>query len=246
MAASPIIPNCVELRLLWTWAGQGAVNVLHAIAPAGFVVNQTTTNSLGTAIKASFGSTWGTVCANTTQLVRVTLRDKRIANAAEFLDTGAAALGTVVGAEPLPPQTALCITLRTAQSGKSFRGRVYLGGATEADNAAGGVISATGQTAAINFVTGIQTALTNNGSLQLAVATRAAEQTVVNATTTHTDGTTTVKRLYTVQAKAGNATPVTVIQSRGTNWETQRRRNNGRGALPTIFNAATEVHLPQP
>jgi hypothetical protein len=43
-------------------------------------------------------------------------------------------------AEALPSEVALCMTLRTAIRGRSYRGRVFLGGFTEVLNTAGGIV----------------------------------------------------------------------------------------------------------
>lgn len=241
MAASPIIPNCVEVRLLWIYGGQGAVNVLHAQAPGGYVVNQTTANALGSSIKGTAWSPFASSQSTQTSLVRVGLRDKRTVGAPEFLDQGAAVVGTETG-DALPPQVAACITLRTAGSGKSFRGRVYVGGGGEADNAGAGIMTTGFQTAAVNWITAIQAAMTAAG-LTLAVATRAAELATIVKTTFHADGSETVKTLSREVAKAANTYPVTIIQSRNQGWETQRRRNNTRGTIPSVYSAGIEVHL---
>lgn len=243
MPPSPIIPATVEVRLLWIFGGQGAVNVLHAIAPGGFVVNQTTTNTLGAAVKSAYTANLATQQPPSTSLVRVTMRDKRVAAAAEFLDTGAAVPGTGTADDPLPPQTAMCITLRTAQSGKSFRGRTYLGGFGELSNQTGGLIAGPASTAGIAFMNAVSAAMTSSG-LTFAVSTRAAEASVLQRVTNHADGTTTTTVLSRTTAKSGNSTPVTLLQSRNAVWETQRRRNNGRGAQPTAFLEGHQIELP--
>lgn len=215
--------------------------MLHAIAPAGFTVNQTTANTLGSAIKGTAFPPFAPVLHNGTQLVRVGLRDMRIVGGTEFLDSGSAVVGTATG-EALPAQVAACITLRTASSGKSFRGRVYLGGASETDNTVGGVMSTAYQSGAVAFLQAVSAAMTSSG-LTFCVSTRAAEETIITATTNHSDGSTTVRQISRTSAKAAGSTPVTAIQSRNASWETQRRRNNGRGSLPTIFNGLTEVSI---
>lgn len=239
MAISPVIANCVQVRLLWTFAGRGGVNVLHAQAAAGVVVNQALADTLGSAIKSAFTTNLAPRMSQNSALVRVGVRDIRVANAAEFLDTGGLVAGTNVG-EPLPPQTALCVTLRTAQAGKSFRGRTYLGGFTEADNDVNGISSTAVSTAAIAFLNAVKTAMTSS-QLTWAVASRPAEGYVVVKTTTHTDGTTSTKTLTTVKPKAGGAAAITSIQSRDASWETQRRRTNNRGAAPTTFDAVATL-----
>lgn len=240
MPASSTIPNTVQVRLLWNLGGAGGVNVLHAIAPAGFIVNQASANTLGAAIKSQYGTTWGPRNHSTVSLVRVGLRDRRTPNAPEFLDQGAAVSGTSAAGELLPQQNALVVTLRTNQAGKSFRGRVYLGGMSENENSVGGVVGSATEIGAVNFITGIQTAMTAS-QLTLAVASRGADAAVATLTTTHQDGSTSSKTLYRIKDKAAASNAVTVIQSRGVSVETQRRRNNSRGTAPTIFDALREV-----
>jgi hypothetical protein len=238
---SPVIANCVEVRLLWNYAGALAVNVLHAQAAAGVVVNQALANTVGAAIKTAFQSNLATHCNTNTDLVRVGVRDLRAPAQAEYLDAGAATPGTSVG-EPLPPQIALNVTLRTAQAGKSYRGRVYLGGFTETDNELAGSATPALSTAAVAFIQAVSGALTSS-QLTLAVAGHERERYVDNRTIFHSDGTTTVKEIGKGSAGAAHIAPVTLVQSRQNNWETQRRRGNGRGALPTLLNPIAEAQL---
>jgi hypothetical protein len=46
------------------------------------------------------------------------------------------------GSDPLPPQTALCVTLYTALRGRAHRGRFYLPALTEGSNGTGGTVAA--------------------------------------------------------------------------------------------------------
>jgi len=235
MAVSPIIPLTVEVRLLWSLSGQLGVNVLHAIAPGGYVVNQTTTNALATGIKTAFTTNLSTLMNPSVALARIGLRDMRQANQAEFLDSNAV-IGGVTAGDMLPAQNAVCVTLRTAQSGKSFRGRVYISGWLETQNDLQGTTVQGASTAAAAFVTGISAAMTN-ATLQLAVASRAAEAYEIVKTTHHNDGSETVEQVGRGNARAAVSTPVTLIQSRTNAWESQRRRQNSRGALPSVLTA---------
>jgi len=241
MAVSPIIPSTVQVRLLWSLAGQGAINVLHGIVPGGFVANQAIANTLGAAIKAAFSTNLGPLFTANCALMRVGIRDMRTANNFEWLDEGAA-VGGVLAGEALPPNVALCITLRTEKSGKSFRGRVYLGGWSEQENSATGTALASASSAGVAFLTGVSAAMGNSG-MTLAVASRNAEHVVVTRETFHADGTTTVDTLSDTAARAAQSTIVTEVQSRDANWETQRRRTNGRGAPPTALIAVARQRI---
>lgn len=196
-----VVPNAAQMRLIWSFGGQlYAINVLGVVANA-VAITQAITNTVGAAVKTGFASSALNAALYTgVQLVNVGLRDVRTAHQAEFLDSGAAVTGTMAG-DALPPQIALCITLRTAQAGASWRGRVYLPGFAEAFNAGGG--TANSGTAAVAFVTAIKSALTTSG-MDLGVLSR--PNTAVNPLLT------------------GFITPVTSIVCRDLVWDTQRRR----------------------
>lgn len=203
--AQLIVPNAAQLRILWANGGQlYAVNVLGVVANA-VAITQALTNTIGAAIKTAFTSSgYAGSCSTVITLANVGLRDVRTGNAPEFIDSGAAVAGTP-GTQPLPPQVALCVTLRTALAGQSFRGRVYLPGYDESVNVGGAL---TGSGGAVSFVSGIQSALQANG-LNLGVLSRPAPD--------------------AVPPRAGFITPVTAVILRDAVWDTQRRR-----AIPGI------------
>jgi len=237
-----VIPNAVQVRLLFNLAGSGAVNVLGAQRPAGLVIDQTITNTVGAAIKAAWSTNIGPLCIGNVALVRVGLRDLGSANRPEFLDSGAQATGTAPAGDSLPPSTAMCITLKTALSGKSFRGRVYLGGFDEAQNGASGAALQAAADAGVAFITAIGAALTAS-TMTLAVLSRPAFATVTNKTTTFSDGSTQVETISRTNAHPGTSQAVTLIQSRNLGWETQRRRANQRGAIPTLGAVAAQQFI---
>lgn len=227
-----VVTNAVQVRLLGTYSVNGVVNVLAARKTAGTTVTQTLANTVGAAIKSAWSTRIGALCGSNTSLVRVGLRDLTAANQPEFLDTGAPVSG-VVASEGLPPQTALCVTLRTAKSGKSFRGRVYVWGFTETENTATGNASTAAVNAATAFITDIQSALATS-QLTLSVLSRPSYAMVETRVWTLPDGSTEEHIVTRSPARAGGVEPVTIIQSRNASWETQRRRNNARGAAPTF------------
>jgi len=202
-----VFPNCVEVRYHWTMNGVDAYNVLHASVTGAFVANQTITNALDTAVKARLtGGGLAALLATTTSLVSVNLRDLRTANLAEFVGAGAAVPGTGAG-NPLPNEVALCITLRTALAGKSFRGRVYLGGFIVGENNASGQIVAALNTNAASFILGNVGDFAAQG-LTMAILSRPRPA-----------GPGGVPAAY-----AGALTPVTTAVARDTLWDSQRRR----------------------
>lgn len=234
MALPLVIQNCIQVRLLFVLAGQLGVNVLHGTVTGGVVVNQALANTLGSAIKSAWSSNLGAHCPPSTALVRVGVRDLRSANLTEFLDTGAAVGGIATAVDALPAQNAAVVTLRTALSGKSFRGRVYISGFSEAENDVNGNTATAANTAAVAFIAAVQGAMTTS-LITLAVASRPAERKTLVETTFHADGTSTARTLSTTTAKAGGAQNVTSVAARDANWQSQRRRSNGRGAPPTLL-----------
>lgn len=237
------IPEGAFLTLYNVYSGQLAVQVIGARVSGSVTFNQALATTLGSAIKSAWTTNFAALCTSNTSLVRVAIRDMRTANQPEFRDLAAAVSGTATGTDPLPTQLAAVVTLRTALSGKSFRGRTYFGGFSEAQSDAAGRASAAVGTAITAFMTAVDSALTAS-QLDLAVLSRPAEAFTITKTTFHNDGTTTADIIGRGNARPGAATPVTIIESRNTNWETQRSRANQRGAAPTSLDAAIRVELP--
>lgn len=233
MAIPLVIPNAAQVRLMWTFQGELAVNVLGASITAPPTFNQALAESLGSAIKTAATTHLGLLMAASVSLVRVGVRDLRTANQPEFRDTGAAAAMSGTG-DPLPRGVAACMTLRTDKSGKSFRGRVYLGGFTENQSDTNGIQAVGVGTGGAAFLNAVDTALAGQG-MQLAVLSRPSERITIVKTTFHADGTTSSETLSSQQARSGQATEVKAIESRSANWEYQRRRGNTRGGSVALL-----------
>lgn len=209
--AQLVIPQGVLVRLIWNKGGEAsAVNVLGALNPGAVAINQSLANTVGAAIKARFTSSgYVGVISNQYALAQVTLRNINVANQAEFPDAGAAVVGTDTS-HPLPPQTALVVTLRTAMAGPSYRGRVYMCGWGEGANDTTGLAVAGSAAGATAFVAGVQTDLAAAG-LTLAVLSRPRDADPLH--------------IPPILAKAGWGTAVTSIILRNLVWDTQRRRS---------------------
>lgn len=203
---SLVVNNAALLRLIWTLNGNPyAVNVFGAVNSGGSAATQAACNALGTAIKNALTSTAhvGNL-SSTVALQRVMLRNISIPNQIEYQDAASPVVGTS-SAVLLPPQTSLCVTLRTALAGRSYRGRTYLPGFHEDSNSAGGTIGSASADAAVAFVTAIITAMAAQ-SLPMAIVSRPQYNEAGTLT------------------RAGFATPVTVAVNRDLVWDTQRRR----------------------
>lgn len=209
----PIIMPCVEVDLVWNIVPTKQVkNVLHATVGGGFVASAAIAQAIYAAILASAQWTAYKPFLNSAcDFAGVNIRDLRTANQALFPSTGAATPGT--GALlALPPGVCGLITLRTAQAGRGFRGRVYLPGLDSVCmNAATGLFTAAYQTAAQNFITEVGTALTASAM------THAIGQAHRQAYT----GRTGVARAD----RPANAIVVTSNQMRVLNATSQRRRS---------------------
>src|SRR4029450_3957382 len=115
MAPPLVIGNTALVRLLWHEGLTFYLNVVAACKPAGVVIDQTLANTVGSAIKGTFTSSGLVSHIHTSSaLDKVGIRDVSSANNVEFIDSGASVPGTAVG-DPLPLQTALVLTLRTAK-----------------------------------------------------------------------------------------------------------------------------------
>jgi hypothetical protein len=211
IAGPVVIPNCVQVRLFWTLPnGKTVYNVLHGTVAGGFSATAAVAEAIFTAIKAAGG--WTAFKANVNSgvsLAGVDLRDLRTANQPIVASSTAASAGTGAGTA-LPPGDALTVTLRTANAGRSFRGRVYLPGFDSTAMAAGGVAAAGTVTNAAGFVTAVQTALTAS-SIALAIAQPARNAYTSPKGTFHA-------------ARAAAAAVVTSIVCRNNIFDHQRRR----------------------
>jgi hypothetical protein len=243
VARSPVlqIPNAAQLRLLWTVNAQLCVNVIGASHTGSVVFDQALANALGSAIKAAYTTNLGTLQTINSSLVRVGIRSLSSPHLQEWRDTGAAVSGSATG-DPLPANTALCITTRTAQSGKSARGRIFLPGFSEGQNDANGIMLNACATAAVAFVTAVRNALTASG-LTMAVLSRPSYEQLLERTTIIPGSDNVVDLLSHTTPKPGGFLNVTSVESRNLQWETQRRRVNGRGGSVALFDPVAVQHF---
>jgi hypothetical protein len=234
-----VVANACIVRTLWTIASEGAVNV-YAARVGTAVINQALAEALGSAIKSAFTSNLGPLMVPNTELVRVGIRDVRAANLPEYRDTGPPVAGTAATGDSLPRANAVCVTLRTAGSGKSFRGRSYIGGWSENDNDSNGFALPAASTAAVNFVSGIRGAMTANGLTMVVLSRPAFRETIVE-TSFDAAGNVLETHTRTHNARSGLITDVSALESRNNRWEYQRRRDNGRGGLAALLTPVAQT-----
>lgn len=210
MATALVIPNSAMLKINWQGPSRNYQNVFGLRWTSNpVIITQTMTDNAFGALKANSSTVALMALLGTNiSLLNVTLKDLNTANQPEFVANGAALPGTGVG-DTLPLSMAAVVTIRTALSGKSFRGRAYISGWTEAQNDSSGRALAAANTAAVNFVQAIQTVM-NTVGFNLAVLSR------------NSAGRTIPEKI--IPAKPGFSTAFTSLQARNTKWESQRRR----------------------
>lgn len=211
IAGPVVIPNCIQVRLVWTLPnGKTVYNVLHGSVAGGFSATTAVADAVFTALKAAAGWTsWRARLSTTVNLAGVDLRDLRTINMPIVASTTAVSAGTgATGA--IPPGDALVVTLRTALVGRSARGRVYLPGLDFSALAAGGVAAAGTVTDATAFVTAVQTALTAS-AISMAIANPARQAYTGTTGALH-------------PARAAGVVVVTAIVTRNSIIDHQRRR----------------------
>lgn len=212
IAGPLVIPNCVEVALVWDVVPtKTARNVLHATVGGGFNATAVIAQAVYAAIIASGDwAAYKPYVNGACGLHAIEIRDLRTAGMPLVQSTGGATAGTGA-ALALPAGVAATLTLRTASAGRNARGRVYLPGLDSTClNAATGLFSAAFQTAAVNFLGAVQTAL-GASAMTLALANPA------RASYTGTTG-------YVHPARSATALAVTSIEMRDLRPDSQRRR----------------------
>jgi len=201
------------MRVNWTLPnGKIVRNVFHGRVAGGFAATPTIAEAIRAAIIASASWTAYKVYVNAaSSLTSVDLRDMRTLNQPIVVSSGGATAGTGA-AVSLPAASAICITLRTALAGQANRGRCYLPGIdSAADVSATGAILAAANTAAVNFVTAIQTAMTASGLTMCIQNPPRIQYTGAKTGTVHL-------------ARIAGTVDVTGISTRSTTFRSQRRR----------------------
>jgi len=190
--------EAISVRLTWTVTdNRPQSQVLHFYNPAPIVVDQTLADNIAAEVDDAMTGTTGfrSFMRTSVNLAEVAVRDEAVPNQPEYISEVDVA-GTS-STDLLPVQTALCVTLRTAKAGRSFRGRLYFGGFAEGASGAAGRISENLQTGAADFVSAVAAGVNSiGGGLQLGVLSRTLDE--INV--------------------------VTSITVRDRVWDTQRRR----------------------
>lgn len=206
-----VIPNCSQVVLNWTLAGgKTAHNVLYAASPG--VPNPTVAlaDGLFTSIfgSATFTTLLGGL-SSATSAASITVRSVHTAQAPMVQSTATARPG-VGSATAMPNETAVVITLRTAKTGQSNRGRMYIPGWSEGTGTAANVLGGTQVTALQAWANTLIAAFTSN-ALTWVIGQPARSAYVGTSGTSH-------------PARIATSTPITSAVVRNNTWDSQRRR----------------------
>jgi hypothetical protein len=208
--AQLVIPNAALITLNWSGETRTWKNVIGAVGTGALpVIDQTLANNLFTGISTAAGFVnLLALLANTVVFESLTIRDIHAPNLPEFTSAGTPVSGGGTD-DCLPLNVAAVVTIRTALAGKSFRGRNYFSGFSEAQNDATGRQLPAVNTAIVGAMTSINSILAGH-SMTVAVLSRPSDAVTIPAKTT--------------PARVGQGTAVSAFVARNTKWESQRRR----------------------
>jgi len=132
-------PQCMQAELRFLWSTQKCENVLHFAASAG--VSTSLMQTLGNNLIGWWNTNFKAISSSIYQLNEVYLTDLTSETGSTVsVVTGLPSPGTDV-AESMPFNVSLCFSFRTANRGRTSRGRNYVGGLTEGKVNGNGVAS---------------------------------------------------------------------------------------------------------
>jgi len=198
------VPNTVQCDVIFMLFGQFVENVIHVEVPAG--VDAPTIQDCANEVGNWVEDTLLPALSQDITFLRVEAKNLSIEAGGEAVYN--AAPGTVGGGavSSEPGNVAFCVSLRTAQSGRSYRGRKYVAGIATSQRVGNTVLPAYGQALADAFNTLI-TVLEGFAKVLVIVSRIQDGIELVTAVTT----------------------PVTSAVATNFDLDSQRRRLNGRG-----------------
>jgi hypothetical protein len=209
MAGFVVSPNTIKVAWHVSTHGRPQLYVQHALYTAAGPLNPNIAETIWAAFKTATNVASYQQFHTAFSFLGVGVTDLRSPNNPEIESTSAAAPGTGVGL-PMPDQVACCVTLRTALTGRSFRGRQFIFGWIDTQSDANGLINDTAAATAQAIVANMQTGIAAAGA-QLAIRSAALPERPS-------------KPGGTLPAKGYSITPVTAIVVRDRIWDTNRRR----------------------
>ena len=162
-------PNVLQARMRYNWGAQLIENTLYFVGSAGVTV--ALANSLGAALVTWWNTNFKPITSNLMALDQVYISDLTANNSFTVAYSTGLPLVGANATEALPFNVAYCVSFRTANRGRSGRGRNYVAGLTEAQQAAS-VIAAGTRTTIVTAYQGLVGAGTFVAGLQFCVVSR--------------------------------------------------------------------------
>lgn len=128
MAFIPV-ENCVQIQLVYLYDGQVVENVLHYAGQTP--ASENTLTNLANDAFTSWQTTWRTKQPTSLALTKVIATDISSQNGASIEVPHSTANTGTVNEEGMPSNVCYLISLKTANRGRSYRGRLYLPGVCE-------------------------------------------------------------------------------------------------------------------
>lgn len=205
-------PNTVKVNLHWTIHGRPQLNVLHGLFDTVGPVPPGAAQAIFDAIGPALTSTlYASHLAASTRLTAVGVTDLRNSSVPEVLSTGTPVPGTN-GTLAMPDQVSFVMTLRTAMTGRSHRGRIYTLGWAIDNVEADGTAAPNAAADAVAWHTAVSAAMSAQG-MPLAIRSPALP---VRPSKPGGD----------LPAKPFEITRVTSIEARDLIFDTNRRRTD--------------------
>lgn len=137
MTWAPDVGDIVDVVFNWTGPAQLAQTHLglKATGAAQTIENLAATMVTNVLKSSSGGLTWGHSSA--WAIGSITFNDVKPGTRAPYIHTFSAVAGSDITGDDLPPQSSLVVTWRTTLKGRSYRGRTYLPGWKESQQASG-------------------------------------------------------------------------------------------------------------
>lgn len=210
MAGNFPVPLGVQLVVRWRLGTAAeAINVLHYRNTPATPIDQARADAISTLVGSAFATSALNAQLHTTvSLGSIQVRDMRNNENPYFASSIGTAPGTGTG-DLLPRATSFCVSLATAKRGRSFMGRVYLWGYTEAANDATGGIATAASAASVAFVNLLKTNMLSTQNLELCVLSR---YTTLPGTS------------VPIERNPPTLEPVVSVLAKDSRWDVQRRR----------------------
>lgn len=207
-SCNPPVPGGVSIEVVQNYNNQTVENVFHAKRADGAQATFAQMQALAAAVEAAWPVQVQPHQSPNIHLSLVKVRDLHTGpGGAVAVQNPVTARTLSNGGTDLPLNVAFAITLRTAQGGRSFRGRVYLSGMTSSGQVDAGTRTSADRDALTNSITAIIAAINGTSGWQAGVLSKWANK---------------------VCRSQGIITPIT-SESADVNYDSQRRRLVGRG-----------------